>query len=103
MVYNPNLEAVVERMGPNGLVQIAWNMEFCPPDTIRIITERCFLKLGSGLIGLPKGIYPVVTAVERAVSETRIDLDLRVSFGIVGELFGYQGSSTLTKQGKHGS
>ncbi len=82
LAWDRRLGRVVERTGPLTMV---WRVRFEPPDTLRIETERALL----GGLSVPA---PRVQAVERALADDRIRVEVRM-----GRLFGYGGEFRLRR------
>ena len=91
MLYDTRLEAVTEHMGPRGFIQMVWNVNFLAPSQIEISTRKCYLALEQLRIALPKFLYPSVCAVETALGEDLIRIELKVSHPLFGPVFGYEG------------
>jgi hypothetical protein len=89
MAFSPHARCVVERLGPRGSIEVRWHIHFRPPLTIEIISSDCYFKAGNRRIPLPA--YPTVRAVETALDETLIHVDLTVSHPWLGDVFGYEG------------
>lgn len=91
MIYDPKLRAVTERMGPAGIIQMMWCIEFFAPDKIEILTDKCYLSIGEMRIRLPSFLYPSVCVIETALGAEVIHVDLQVSHPAFGVVFGYDG------------
>ena len=91
MAYDEKQQCIVEWLGPINITQIVWDIQFQPPATIRIITKGCNLIIGKVRVPLLKWFYPQVKAIETAVEENVIHIDLEVSHPLMGTIFGYEG------------
>lgn len=103
MTVNPAAGCVVEQMGPGGMLEMAWEVAFQPPDQMHIQTRGCALRLGRWRLPLLSWMYPEVRAIERAVPEgsAQIHIDLTVSHPWLGAIFGYHGTFTLRREEKN--
>lgn len=97
MIYNTKLQAIAEKMGPAGLIQMLWCVEFFPPSQIKISTTQCYLSIGRLQVCLPTFLYPMVCAVESDIGNDTLHIDLMVSHPWLGEIFGYDGEFKVTR------
>ena len=97
MTYNKELQAVTERMGPGGLLQIAWRIQFTSPDKLEISSTKCFVGFGKRRIYLWPLFYPSVKVIETALSDDNIHVELVASHPLLGDIFGYSGTFTLRR------
>jgi hypothetical protein len=91
MAYDQRRQCVVEWLGPWNVIQVAWDIRFQPPTTIRIVTKGCRLIIGGIQLPLLRWFYPQVKATETVVANDLIHIDLEVSHPLLGVIFGYDG------------
>ncbi len=102
MAFDFRRARVVERMGPGGVLEVAWNVTFEPPATIRIGTSGIRLGVGRYHIALPRWATVEVQVSETALldrSDT-IAVDLAVRQPWLGEIFGYTGHFQVRREAK---
>ena len=92
MAYDERTKAVVEKMGPSGILQIIWKIEFLPPNCLTISSVKCCMGFGIFRLFLPLFLYPTVIAKETAINDYEIYLELTASHPWLGEIFGYSGT-----------
>ncbi|MBL8046414.1 MAG: DUF4166 domain-containing protein [Anaerolineales bacterium] len=98
MIYDDGLQAVTEKLGPAGWLQMVWNVEFLMPNQIHISTRACFLALGPFKVRLASILYPSVQALETALGENVIHVNVEVSHAWFGAIFGYSGEFQLSRK-----
>ena len=83
---------------------VVWNVAFEPPATIRIVTERLRVGVGSARITLPRWSAVEVHVSETALEEQRqqIAVDLVVQHPWLGAIFGYAGRFQVRREPKDG-
>jgi len=92
MAYDEKMEAVIEKMGLFGIIQIFWKMEFLPPNRLTISSMKGCIDFGIFRVFLPLFLYPSVMAKETAISDNEIYLELVASHPWLGDIFGYSGT-----------
>lgn len=100
MTFDPELNRVVEWLRPWNLFEVVWEVVFEPPDTIRIVAERVRVGWRTRRWTLPAWASPHVQAVERAVGDSHIWIDLLVGNRIMGDIFGYEGRFHVRREPK---
>jgi hypothetical protein len=103
MAYDEKQRCVVEWLGPAHVGQILWSVTFVRPNAIEIVSAACQLRLGSLRLPLSRLLYPSVRAVETALDEDTIHIDLRTSHPWLGDIFGYEGTFHLLRISKNDS
>lgn len=103
MAYDEKQRCVVEWLGPAHLGQILWRVTFVQPDAIEIVSTGCQLRLGSLHTSLAEFLYPSVRAVETALNDDTIHIDLRTHHPWLGDIFGYEGNFHLLRVLKNDS
>jgi hypothetical protein len=100
MTYDPAHTCVVEHLGPAHLLRMTWDIRFCPPAAIEIVTTGCAFHLGRWRVALPQFLYPSVHAVETAVLDRNdtIHIDLTMAHAWLGPIFGYAGIFVLRRE-----
>lgn len=86
-VYDARRRAVVERLGPGGMIQIPWHVQVRPSGGLTITIAGIWL----GPLRVPEAISADVIATEEALDPRTIRIDLTVSHRLLGPVFGYEG------------
>lgn len=97
MMYDEGLQTVTEKMGPAGLLRMAWGVQFLPPNQIHISTSACYFSIGAFKLRLAPLLYPSVQALETALGPNLIHVKVEVSHVWLGAIFGYAGEFQLSR------
>jgi hypothetical protein len=95
LAYSRELGRTVELVGPRGCVELAWDVRFDPPHRLLIRTESARLLVGRRAVRLPACLVPCVSAIQEAISDDELSIELVVAHPALGPLFGYDGRFRL--------
>ncbi len=100
MEFDPTLGRVVEHVGPDGVLEVVWDVTFEPPATIRIVTSGLRVGVGRFRIRLPRWATVEVQVSEMALEaqSQQITVDLEVRHPWLGAIFGYAGRFQVRKE-----
>jgi hypothetical protein len=90
-------DAVLERVGPGGVLEIPWAVRLLQPDLIEITTRRLMFHVGPVRIPVPAPMQVVVRVVERAIDDG-VQVDLLLRHRLLGPIFGYDGSFRVQRE-----
>ena len=96
MAYDAQRQRVIEFFTPTNLLSMTWEISFHAPTRIEIITSTCQLHFGARQIRLPRLLHPHVHVIENALDDQTIQMSLTMSHPFLGEMFGYEGTYTVT-------
>lgn len=99
LAYDERKSKVVERFGPGRCLELAWNLRFEPPQTLRIIAFDWRLRIGGISFPIPTLVLGTVKAqqvVDRDVPDG-IQMKLHIKHPLLGKFFGYEGQFTVRR------
>ena len=106
IVYDPASNRAIDRLGPNDIILMAWDVFFKEPETLELITSGWGLKIGKSELWLPawfwRTFFVKVVAMEKAdMNRTdTIHIDLTIEQHLLGKIFGYEGTFRMIRKAK---
>ena len=100
--YDERLGRVIEAVGPNKALAIAWDIRFEPPSTLRLDCAGWVLRLGPLRLRIPEWLLGSGWGVETAdlSAPGRIRIDFATSHPLLGDVFGYAGNFVVRRGGR---
>lgn len=97
--YDPNIQAITERFGIGGRLELQWRVRFKAPDTVSIRGSKWALRLGPLRLPIPSLLVGSARASQRALPGTddTIQMELSVHNRLIGTFFGYEGRFTVRR------
>lgn len=98
IIYDPEIDHLVDLVGPRNLLYMVWEARLAPPGTFTLASAAIALRIGGRRVWLPDWLWPLMLGrvsfaqVARLPDDDTIDIDLRLSHPLFGEVFGYRGS-----------
>ncbi|MCI0395509.1 MAG: DUF4166 domain-containing protein [Chloroflexi bacterium] len=92
LVYDPVWGQPVERFRPAGMICVAWDVCFHPPESVVITTTDYAIRIGRLRLSLPDWLRGEVQAIERAGQDNQVHIEFTLSYPRLGTVFGYRGS-----------
>jgi hypothetical protein len=98
IVFDRQLDAVVERFGPAQMLQLVWIVRFRAPLTLEMEVTDCVFHWRQWRSSLPRWAWLKTSfrAQSKAPHSDQVAIRLVRSYWILGEVFGYEG--TLQQQ-----
>jgi len=103
IIYAPDLNHVVDLVGPNNALYMVWRAQFHPPDTFTLHTAACALRFGKRRIWLPGWLWRWALGVVRfrqrvdTTHEDMVHIGLVIRHPSLGDIFGYTGTFTVVR------
>lgn len=104
--YMPEIDDVVEYIGPGKLIGSSWNADFQPPGLLTFHAELAPLPIAGRAVGLPGWLRPWLGGVfhfKQTADETdhtRIHIEMIMHHPLMGDVFGYNGVFTVAMKEK---
>jgi membrane protein len=94
IVFDPELDAVVERFGPRQMLQLVWVVRFRAPLILEMEVSDCVFHFRSWRSSLPRWAWLKTSfrAQAQAPHSELVSIRLVRSYWILGQVFGYQGT-----------
>ncbi len=102
LIYDPTRGALIEALGPGGLLETDWSARFEPPDCLVIESTNAFLRLPLFRLPLPALLVPSVRVVQTAHGDPpdTVSLNFLMRHPLLGEVFGYRGTFRGTRRSR---
>lgn len=100
LVWEPSREWVAEWMGPEGLFEMAWHVDYVAPNVIEVDARLEALCVGRVRVPLPRLLQVDAYTVDTADPD-RDDVlrcALRLTSPVLGALCGYEGTFRVTRR-----
>jgi len=103
VAYDARRRAVIESMGPAGMLETDWSVQFVAPDQMLIESRGAYLRIAFIRVPLPAVLTPRVRVVQTAVPGVpdTVNVHFSIRHVLLGEIFGYQGSFRGTRRSRH--
>ena len=90
-VYDTTMGAAFDRLGPLGVFEVRWALEFEAPGTLTLRGDSWRLRLGPLILPLPSKLTGTPRVVQTAAGEDAMHISFVNEVPVVGEVFGYEG------------
>lgn len=97
-VYSPEVDRVMEWVGPAKALGMAWDVRFQPPGTLALVTCGWVLRLGRVHLSVPRWIWPWTLGradtIQRADQnrDDTVHIELVIRHVFFGDMFGFSGT-----------
>lgn len=98
IIYDRELDEVVDLVGPGNVLYLVWKARFHPPDKFTLDTHSCAFRIAGKKIWMPRWLWKLllgtVTFSQRAdaVRPELTHVELLIHYPVFGSIFGYEGS-----------
>jgi hypothetical protein len=94
--FDRRRNAIVERFGRGGGLEVEWRMEPIGADGVAIVAGGGRLRIGPITIPIPASLTPRARAIQHGVGRDGITIDLSLGLPVLGPILGYSGTFRLT-------
>jgi hypothetical protein len=104
MVYDPDTARIIELQGPGNRFEEIAEIRFEPPGTLEFLTVDSKLRIGSRRFRIPRRLWITAHVVQTVDPEDDASsrVTLTITHGLLGEIFGYDGSFKATRRKRRG-
>lgn len=99
LAYDEHRSEVVESFGPRHCLELAWDLRFEPPETLRITASNWRLRIGRIFFPIPTFVLGTVKAKQMVDHDvpSGIQMKLHIRHPILGKFFGYEGRFSVRR------
>jgi hypothetical protein len=94
--FDRHRNAIVERLGRDGRLEVEWRMEPVGANGMAIVAGGGRLRIGRLTIPIPASLTPRARAIQHGVGRDGITIDLSMGLPVIGPILGYSGTFKLT-------
>jgi Domain of unknown function (DUF4166) len=94
--FDRHRNAIVERLGRGGGLEVDWRMEPAGTDGMAIFAGGGRLRIGRLTIPIPASLAPRARAIQHGIGRDGITIDLSLGLPVLGPILGYSGTFRLT-------